>query len=183
VSALGGRGAGDVEHSVTEFARGSNGGLISVANPVTVNNRDLIISLAARHRAIYPFRSFVAGGGLISASRSLETSLKNPRRRWRLRVLDLDPGFRRVLTDKARVMTVTRQGKWRVTVENKSMIEMGAQWEIGPVTEQFNSLDAALEFACEKRKIKDYKITVEGPDGVALDEEELARCCALANQK
>ena len=68
VSALGGRGAGDVEHIVTEFARGSNGGLISVANPVTVNNRDLIISLAARHRlpAIYPFRSFVAGGGLIS---------------------------------------------------------------------------------------------------------------------
>jgi putative ABC transport system substrate-binding protein len=68
VSALGGRGAGDVEHTVTEFARGSNGGLISVANALTVNNGGLIISLAAQHRlpAIYPFRSFVAGGGLIS---------------------------------------------------------------------------------------------------------------------
>ena len=68
VSALGGRDAGDVEHTVTEFARGSNGGLISVANPLVVNNRGLIISLAARHRlpAIYPFRSFVAAGGLIS---------------------------------------------------------------------------------------------------------------------
>jgi putative ABC transport system substrate-binding protein len=68
VSALGGRGAEDVEHTVTEFARASNGGLISVANPLVVNNRDLIISLAARHRlpAIYPFRSFVGVGGLIS---------------------------------------------------------------------------------------------------------------------
>jgi putative ABC transport system substrate-binding protein len=68
VSALGGRGAGDVEHTITEFARGLNGGLISVANPVVVNNRSLIISLAARHRlpTVYPFRSFVADGGLIS---------------------------------------------------------------------------------------------------------------------
>lgn len=68
VSTLGGRGAGDVERTVTEFGRGSNGGLISVANPLVVNNRSLIISLAARHRlpAIYPFRSFVANGGLIS---------------------------------------------------------------------------------------------------------------------
>jgi putative ABC transport system substrate-binding protein len=32
------------------------------------NNRNLIISLAARHRlpAVYPFRSYVADGGLIS---------------------------------------------------------------------------------------------------------------------
>jgi putative ABC transport system substrate-binding protein len=68
VSALGGRDAGDVEHTVTEFARGSNGGLISVANPLVVSNGNLIIALAARHRlpAIYPFRSFVAVGGLIS---------------------------------------------------------------------------------------------------------------------
>ena len=36
---------------------------------------------------------------------------------------------------------------------------------------------------CEKRKIKHYKVTVEGPDGVAIDDEDLARCCALANQK
>lgn len=68
VSALGGRNAGDVEQTITEFARTSNGGLISVANPVVVNNRSLIISLAARHRlpTIYPFRSFVTDGGLVS---------------------------------------------------------------------------------------------------------------------
>jgi len=68
VSPLGGRDARDIEETVAEFARGSNCGLISVATPLSVNNRGLIISLAARHRlpAVYPFRSFVADGGLIS---------------------------------------------------------------------------------------------------------------------
>jgi putative ABC transport system substrate-binding protein len=68
VSALGGRDAKDIENTVTEFVRGSNCGLIVVATPLASNNRNLIISLAARHRlpAIYPFRSYVADGGLIS---------------------------------------------------------------------------------------------------------------------
>jgi putative ABC transport system substrate-binding protein len=66
--ALGGRDAGELENTITEFARGSNCGLITVAVPLTVNNSSLIISLAARHRlpATYPFRFFVAGGGLVS---------------------------------------------------------------------------------------------------------------------
>jgi putative ABC transport system substrate-binding protein len=64
---LGGRNGNDIERTVTEFARGSNCGLISVASPLTNNNSDLIVSLAAQHRlpATYPFRSFVANGGLI----------------------------------------------------------------------------------------------------------------------
>jgi putative ABC transport system substrate-binding protein len=68
VSPLGGRDAGDIERSVTEFAGGSNRGLIAVASPLLANNRDLIISLAARHRlpAVYSFRFFVTDGGLIS---------------------------------------------------------------------------------------------------------------------
>jgi putative ABC transport system substrate-binding protein len=66
--ALGGRDAGELENTITEFARGSNCGLITVAVPLTVNNSSLIISLAARHRlpATYPFRFFVANGGLVS---------------------------------------------------------------------------------------------------------------------
>src|SRR3974390_760706 len=58
VSPLGGRDARDIEHTVTEFARGSNCGLITVGSPLTVNNRALIVALAARHRlpAVYPFR-------------------------------------------------------------------------------------------------------------------------------
>ena len=68
VSPLGGRDARDIEQTVTEFARGSNCGLISVATPLTSNNRALIVALAARQRlpAVYPFRSFVDDGGLIS---------------------------------------------------------------------------------------------------------------------
>jgi putative ABC transport system substrate-binding protein len=68
VSPLGGRDARDIEQTVTEFAGGSNRGLITVQSPLLVNNRDLIISLAARHRlpAVYPFRFWVAAGGLIS---------------------------------------------------------------------------------------------------------------------
>jgi putative tryptophan/tyrosine transport system substrate-binding protein len=50
VSSLGERDAGDIERTVTEFAGGSNRGLITAGSPLTVNNRDLIISLAARRR-------------------------------------------------------------------------------------------------------------------------------------
>jgi putative ABC transport system substrate-binding protein len=65
---LGGQDGNDIERTVTEFARGSNCGLITVASPLTNINARLIISLAARHRlpATYPFRSFAAEGGLIS---------------------------------------------------------------------------------------------------------------------
>ena len=68
LSPLGGQDAKDIEKTITEFARGPKGGLITIAAPLAVNNRGLIISLAARHRlpATYPFRFFVADGGLIS---------------------------------------------------------------------------------------------------------------------
>jgi len=68
VSPLGGRDARDIEQTVTEFAGGSNRGLITAATPLSLNNHDLIISLAARHRlpAVYWVRSFVTEGGLIS---------------------------------------------------------------------------------------------------------------------
>ena len=67
VSPLGGQDSKDIERTVTEFARGSNCGLISVASPLIINNRKLIISLAARHRlpAVYPFPSYGADGALI----------------------------------------------------------------------------------------------------------------------
>jgi len=68
VSPLGGRDARDIERTVTEFAGGSNRGLITAGSSLMSNNRDLIISLAARHRlpAVYPFRFFAVAGGLIS---------------------------------------------------------------------------------------------------------------------
>jgi len=65
---LGGRDAREVEQTITEFARGSNCGMICAASPLVVNNGDLIISLAARYRipTVYPLRYFVAQGGLTS---------------------------------------------------------------------------------------------------------------------
>jgi putative tryptophan/tyrosine transport system substrate-binding protein len=68
VSPVGVRDAGEIERAVTVFGRGSNGGLIVTGGPLTVVHRDLIVTLAARHRlaAVYPFRYFATSGGLIS---------------------------------------------------------------------------------------------------------------------
>ena len=62
------RDAGEIERAVTAFARSSNGGLIVTGSALAVVHRDLIITLAARHRlpAVYSDRFFVTGGGLIS---------------------------------------------------------------------------------------------------------------------
>jgi putative ABC transport system substrate-binding protein len=62
------RNAGEIERAITEFARTPNGGLIVLPNGLSYVHRELIIALAARHRlpAVYPFRFFVADGGLIS---------------------------------------------------------------------------------------------------------------------
>ena len=62
------RDAGEIERAVTAFARGSNGGLIVLANASAQVHRALIVTLAARHRlpAVYYLRFFVTGGGLIS---------------------------------------------------------------------------------------------------------------------
>jgi putative tryptophan/tyrosine transport system substrate-binding protein len=62
------RDAGEIERAVTAFARSSNGGLIVTTTAAAGLNRDLIVTLAARHKlpAVYPERSFVAAGGLIS---------------------------------------------------------------------------------------------------------------------
>jgi putative ABC transport system substrate-binding protein len=62
------RDAGEIEHAITAFARDSNGGLILTTGPLVSVRRDLIITLAARHKlpAVYPNRYYASGGGLIS---------------------------------------------------------------------------------------------------------------------
>jgi putative ABC transport system substrate-binding protein len=61
------RDASEIERAITAFARASNGGLILTATGAAYLFRDLIITLAARHKlpAVYPERSFVAVSGLI----------------------------------------------------------------------------------------------------------------------
>jgi putative ABC transport system substrate-binding protein len=58
----------EIERAVTAFARGSGNGLITSTTIPGVVHRQLIISLAARHAlpAVYPYRLFVADGGLAS---------------------------------------------------------------------------------------------------------------------
>jgi ABC-type uncharacterized transport system substrate-binding protein len=65
---LGVRDAGEIERSVTAFARSSNGGLIVTGSTLALVHRDLITTLAARHRlpAVYNSRYFATVGGLIS---------------------------------------------------------------------------------------------------------------------
>jgi len=68
VSPVNVRDAGEIERDIAFFARSSNGGLIVTGSALVQLHRNLIITLAARHRlpAIYPARFFVTGGGLIS---------------------------------------------------------------------------------------------------------------------
>jgi putative ABC transport system substrate-binding protein len=60
--------AGEIERGVAAFALSSDGGLIVTSSPAAALHRNLIVTLAARHRlpAIYYQRVFVTGGGLIS---------------------------------------------------------------------------------------------------------------------
>ena len=68
VSPINVRDAGEIEHAIAAFARGANGGLIVTGSGLAVLHRDLIVTLAARHKlpAVYYERYFVTGGGLIS---------------------------------------------------------------------------------------------------------------------
>ena len=62
------RNAAELEHEIGVFAKLANGALIVLPSAVTVQHRDLVISLAARHRlpAIYPYNFFAESGGLMS---------------------------------------------------------------------------------------------------------------------
>src|SRR5215472_11290763 len=57
-----------IEHGIAAFAKGSDNGLIVTGSPSATLHRNLIITLAARHKlpAVYYERSFVTAGGLIS---------------------------------------------------------------------------------------------------------------------
>ena len=62
------RSVEDVSSALSELGRDPDAGLIVASDAFTTNNRDLITSLAARHRvpAVYPFRYFATAGGLLS---------------------------------------------------------------------------------------------------------------------
>jgi len=68
---VGVRDAGEIERAITTFARSSNDGLILTGSALAYIHRELIVTLAARHKlpAVYSDRVFVTDGGLISYGR------------------------------------------------------------------------------------------------------------------
>ena len=62
------RDASEIERAVASIARAPDGGLIVTAGAAAVRHRDLIVTLASRHKlpAVYWERFFAAAGGLIS---------------------------------------------------------------------------------------------------------------------
>jgi putative ABC transport system substrate-binding protein len=65
---VGVRDAGEIERVITTFARSSNDGLILTGSALAYIHRELIVTLAARHKlpAVYSDRVFVTDGGLTS---------------------------------------------------------------------------------------------------------------------
>jgi putative ABC transport system substrate-binding protein len=62
------RDPAEIERGVSAFAREPNGGLIVVVSSMATVHRELIIALAAKYSlpAVYPYRYFATGGGLVS---------------------------------------------------------------------------------------------------------------------
>jgi putative ABC transport system substrate-binding protein len=62
------RDPGEIERAVGAFARGSDGGLIVTGSALGIVHRELIVTVAARHKlpTVFPSRSYVTSGGLIS---------------------------------------------------------------------------------------------------------------------
>ena len=62
------RDPGEIDRTIAAFVRPANSGLIVTASALAYTHRELIVTLAARHKlpAVYYARPFVAGGGLAS---------------------------------------------------------------------------------------------------------------------
>src|SRR5262249_35951241 len=62
------RDASEIERGVSAFARSPNGGLIITTSALSLAHRELIITLAARHKlpAVYYRRRYATEGGLLS---------------------------------------------------------------------------------------------------------------------
>jgi len=62
------RDASDIERTITAFVQEPHGGLVVLPGSSRLDNRDLIVALAARHHlpAMYSNRHFIASGGLMS---------------------------------------------------------------------------------------------------------------------
>jgi putative tryptophan/tyrosine transport system substrate-binding protein len=67
---VGMRNAEEIKSTINAFASGAKGGLIVTASTLATLHRDLIVTLASKHRlpTVYSNRLFVTDGGLLSYS-------------------------------------------------------------------------------------------------------------------
>jgi putative ABC transport system substrate-binding protein len=79
VTAIDIRDRAEMERAVTAFAGLPNGGLVVTAGPLSTLHRDLMITLAVRHKlpSVYPFRFFATAGGLIAYAPNFDDQLRN----------------------------------------------------------------------------------------------------------
>ena len=61
------RDGANIQRAIDAFAAEPNGAVLVLPDTIAINNREIIIRLAARHRlpAIYPYRYFASDGGLM----------------------------------------------------------------------------------------------------------------------
>ena len=80
---------GAIELAIKEFAGSPNGGLVVTASPLAANHPGVIADLAAQYKlpAVYPFRYFIAAGGLISYGSDL-VSMSRPAAAYVHRILN-----------------------------------------------------------------------------------------------
>jgi len=79
VTAINIRDRAEMERAVTAFAGFPNGGLVVTAGPLSTLHRDLMITLAGKHKlpSVYPFRFFATAGGLIAYGPNFDDQLRN----------------------------------------------------------------------------------------------------------
>jgi putative ABC transport system substrate-binding protein len=101
----------DLESMVDKFAREPNGSLMVLPDVSTLNYREALIGLAARHRlpTVYPFRIFAANGGLLSYG------------------TDVNDVFRRVASYVDRLLKGADPGKLPVQSPNKYELVINLQ--------------------------------------------------------
>ena len=66
LTAIGVHGADEIERGITEFARGSNGGLLVVGPPSSIQHRDVVVTLAAQNHLPAVYQSLTFTGALLS---------------------------------------------------------------------------------------------------------------------
>jgi putative ABC transport system substrate-binding protein len=79
VSSIDARHASEIEQDISDFVRHGNGGLIVSSSTGALVHRDLIVSLAARHRlpCVYSQREYVVAGGLASYAADFSVQFRN----------------------------------------------------------------------------------------------------------